>query len=306
VADLSGMNILVTGGTGSFGQAFCARALAVGANVTVYSRDEFKQSQMAAECGSDRLRFVVGDIRDLARLTCACDGMDVVVHAAAMKQVPACEDNPGEAIDSNVGGSRNVIAAANATGVRVVVGISTDKAAYPTSAYGATKLLAERLFAASAASPTRFCVVRLGNIFGSRGSVVPLFVRQAADGEVLTVTDRSMTRYSIMPDDAADLVLTAIEVARGEEIFVPKMPSYRVGDVADALAGPGGVRETGARAGEQTHECLITEAEAERCTDMGPYWVITRGSGDNTVLAAYSNTNDEWMTAEDIRMAAGV
>lgn len=304
MADLSGLNILVTGGTGSFGRAFCERIIDHAASITVYSRDEFKQSEMAAALESDRLRFIVGDIRDLARLTDAMEGIDVVVHAAAMKQVPTCEENPTEAIQSNVIGSCNVIAAAIAAEVSCVVALSTDKAASPTNTYGATKMLADRLFLSAPKGRTRFCIVRCGNIFGSRGSVVPLFIEQARRGAPITLTDASMTRYSIMPAQAIDMVVTAILTAQGGEMFIPKMPCYVLADVVNALAPRCEVREIGPRAGERPHECLITEAEASDARDMGTHWIVQRGHGDGSVQATYSNRYNDWLTPEAIRIMA--
>lgn len=292
---LDGLNILVTGGTGSFGQAFCEFAATRARSVTVYSRDELKQSEMHVP----GLKFVIGDIRDLPRLTAAMAGIDVVVHAAAMKQVPACEDNPTEAIDSNVTGSRNVIDAANGAGVSLVVALSTDKAANPTNTYGATKMLAERLFL-TAKGPTRFCVVRCGNIFGSRGSVVPLFREQANTGTV-TVTDSRMTRYSITLTEAVAMVVRAIHSGRGGEMFIPKMPSYRLSTLAAAIAPECTIREIGPRAGESSHECLITEAEAPDARDAGAYWVVAPGQGDGQVKAAYSDGNARWLTMQELR-----
>ena len=305
MADISEMNILITGGTGSFGQAFCQTTLDRTHTITVYSRDEFKQGEMAASFGNDpRLRFVVGDVRDLSRLKAAMRGIDVVVHAAAMKQVPACEENPIEAINSNIGGSYNVVCAATAEKIPLVVALSTDKAARPTNVYGATKLIAERLFLSLPEGPTAGCVVRCGNIFGSRGSVVPLFQAQAAAGAEITITDSKMTRYSITPDEAVGMVLTAIREGRNGEMFVPKMPSYHLTDVAAALAPDCTVREIGARAGEQLHECLITDNEAPDARDAGTYWIVERGHGDGTVVAEHSDYNDYWLTPAAIRMMA--
>jgi UDP-N-acetylglucosamine 4,6-dehydratase len=304
VASLYGLNILVTGGTGSFGQAFTDYALSEGARVTVYSRDEFKQSQMAVDFNNPSLCFVVGDIRDVARLTDAMKGIDVVVHAAAMKQVPACEENPTEAIDSNVTGSRNVIMAAVAAGVGKVVALSTDKATHPTNTYGATKMLSERLFLAGSQGHTRCCVVRCGNIFGSRGSVVPLFQAQAKTDGIITITDARMTRYSITPDEAVRIVETATLTTHGGEIFVPKMASYNLLQLVQALAPACLVKNIGLRAGERLHECLITEIEALDARDEGSYWVIEWGHGDGTVYATSSDKNDDWLTIEDIREMA--
>ena len=305
MADISNLNILITGGTGSFGQVFCRRVLDQVCSITVYSRDEFKQSEMAAAFAHDpSLRFVVGDVRDLSRMKSAMRDIDVVIHAAAMKQVPACEEHPIEAINSNIGGSYNVVCAATATHVPLVVALSTDKAARPTNVYGATKLIAERLFLSIPEGVTAGCVVRCGNIFGSRGSVVPLFVAQAAAGAEITITDFNMTRYSITPEEAVEMVLLAIRAGHNGEMFVPKMPSYYLTDVVEALAPDCDVREIGSRAGEQLHECLITENEAPDARDAGAYWIIERGGGDGSVSAAHSNINDRWLSPEAIRIMA--
>lgn len=290
---MRGKHLLITGGTGSFGSVFVERVLPHVGSVTVYSRDEFKQSEMAARLDSDRLRFVIGDIRDLSRLDAAMAGIDLVVHAAAMKQVPTCEANPTEAIDTNVIGSRNVIAAAGLRGCRVLA-LSTDKAVVPANVYGASKMLCDRLFL-SAGYP----VIRCGNLFGSRGSVIPIFQRQRSSG-VITITDCRMTRYSILPETAVGFVIRVLMDTEGPGLYIPKMPSYRLTDVAEAVAPGCEIREIGARAGEQIHECLLTEAEAPFASDWGTYYMVGP-RGDGTCAALYSDRNTDWLTVEDIR-----
>ena len=286
-------NLLVTGGTGSFGSAFIERALPFVDTITVYSRDELKQSEMAARLKTDRVRFVLGDIRDRTRLAYAMRGCETVVHAAAMKQVPACEANAPEAVSTNIDGSRNVATVAAELG-SYVVALSTDKATTPSNLYGATKLVSERLFLSAG-----FAAVRCGNIFGSRGSVVPLFMEQRKTG-LVTVTDGRMTRYSITLDEAVAAVAQATRDERGAGIYVPKMPSYRILDLVEAIAPGCEVRETGSRAGERLHECLLTEAEAPFATDCGSYYLIG-DKGDGACGPLYSNTNDHWLTVDEIR-----
>lgn len=288
-------HLLVTGGTGSFGSAFIDRALPFVDGITVYSRDELKQYEMAARLHTDRVRFVIGDIRDKARLAEAMCGCDTVIHAAAMKQVPTCEANPTEAVNTNVDGSLNVAAVAAAFGCKVVA-LSTDKAAMPANLYGMTKALCDRVFLSMGCA-----VVRCGNIFGSRGSVVPLFAEQRKTG-VVTVTDKRMTRYSITLEDAVAVVARAMRDDAGGQMYVPKMRSYRILDVAEAVAPGCAIKEIGARAGERLHECLVTEAEAADARDLGDCYIIGAGRGDGTVTAQYSNDNAAgWLTVDDIR-----
>lgn len=292
-----GSRVLLTGGTGSFGTAFVEQMLPHFESITVYSRDELKQFEMAARF-DERLKFVIGDIRDRTQLARAMRDCDSVVHAAAMKQVPACEAHPTEAIDTNVTGSRNVAEVAQALGCHVVA-LSTDKAVAPTNVYGATKLISDRLFLHAG-----FTVVRCGNIFGSRGSVVPLFAKQRETG-VVTVTDKRMTRYSIDPTDAVGLVYRALWNGIGGRIYIPKMPSYRLTDVAEAIAPGCQVQEIGIRPGEQLHECLISPLEAEHAWDVGDHYILDPQLTDRSMRALYSNENDRWMTVDDIRAAAG-
>jgi UDP-N-acetylglucosamine 4,6-dehydratase/5-epimerase len=317
--DLSGATILVTGGTGSFGNAFVERIIADHPDTTVrvYSRDELKQSEMRARLGDRQVRYMIGDIRNRARMARACQGVDVVVHAAAMKQVPACEYNPFEAVQTNVLGAQHVVDCAIDAGVRQVVALSTDKAVNPVNLYGATKLCEEKIIiqgnAYAAAFDTRLSCVRYGNVVGSRGSVVPLFREQVASGR-FTITDERMTRFWITLDEAVDLVLFAMEHAQGGEIFIPKIPSMRVVDLADAMA-PGLPREIiGIRPGEKLHEVLLTDDEARHAvetedvyvvlpehpwwTDEHP-WIEGKPLDDDFVYA--SHTNDWWLTGEELR-----
>jgi UDP-N-acetylglucosamine 4,6-dehydratase/5-epimerase len=277
--DLSGATILLTGGTGSFGTAFVERVLGrwPSATIRVYSRDELKQSEMRARFGDAEVRYLIGDIRDRGRMTRAAQGCDIVVHAAAMKQVSACEYNPFEAVRTNVLGAQHVVDAAIDAGVEKVIGLSTDKAVNPVNLYGATKLCAEKIIvqgnAYAAQSKTRLACVRYGNVVGSRGSVVPLFREQIKSGR-LTITDERMTRFWITLPQAVDLVLYAMEQMTGGEVFIPKIPSMRVVDLAEAMA-PGMPREvTGIRPGEKLHEVLLTADESRHAIESGDVYVV--------------------------------
>lgn len=317
---MSAATVLVTGGTGSFGTAFVQRLLSEnpGVTVRVFSRDELKQSEMAGRFGHDpRLRFFLGDVRDLARLKRAMCGADLVVHAAAMKQVPACEYNPFEAVQTNVLGSQNIVDAAIDSGVRRVVALSTDKAVNPVNLYGATKLCEEKLIVQGNAyaghSDTTLACVRYGNVVGSRGSVVPLFRRQLAEGR-LTITDERMTRFWITLDQAVDLVLFALEHMVGGEVFIPKIPSMRVTDLAAAMAPGVGYDVIGIRPGEKLHEALLTVDEARHSVDAGdvfvvlpehPWWSDQPAWSDAAPLdpefAYTSDRNDWWLTADELQ-----
>ena len=276
---LDGKVVLVTGGTGSFGQAFVQTLLAHGAprKLIVFSRDEQKHYQLERQLRDPRVRCFVGDIRDRDRLHTALRGVDVVVHAAAMKHVPICEYNPIEAVQTNVTGAKHLAEAAIANGVERVIALSTDKAVAPANLYGATKLCMEKLLIAANAyagdRPTRFSVVRYGNVMGSAGSVIPLFRTQRANGR-LTITDARMTRFWIRMTDAVALVLRGLELMGGGEIFVPRLPTTDIETLAEAMA-PGLPRETiGIRPGEKLHECLLSSEEARRARDLGELIVI--------------------------------
>jgi len=276
-------SILITGGTGSFGKAFVRRVLQEYPGIrrlVIYSRDELKQYEMGLEFPERRypgLRYFIGDIRDENRLRRALEGIDVVVHAAALKQVPAAEYNPFECIKTNVIGAQNLVEACLDQKVQRVVALSTDKAAAPINLYGATKLCSDKLFVAAnnvrGSRDLRFSVVRYGNVMGSRGSVIPFFLKQRATG-VLPITDPRMTRFNISLREGVDMVLWAIENAWGGEILVPKIPSYRIVDVAEAVA-PGCRQEiVGIRAGEKIHEEMITASDSFNTVDLGRYYAI--------------------------------
>jgi UDP-N-acetylglucosamine 4,6-dehydratase len=310
--------ILLTGGTGSFGRHFCKVMLE---NyhprvIRIYSRDELKQHEMRQVFGEERIRYFIGDVRDPDRLKRAMEGADFVVHAAALKQVPSCEYNPFEAVKTNIHGAENVIDAAIDTGVKKVVALSTDKAVNPVNLYGATKLCADKLFiqgnSYSGTRGTRFCCVRYGNVIGSRGSVIPLFREQRKTGKI-TITDRRMTRFWITLDQAVELVLSALLHAQGGEIFVPKIPSMKIIDLAEAIAPDCEIEFTGIRPGEKIHEILITEEEG--CNTVaynGMYVVMPTHSwwermnyktGQNLPegFIYRSDNNSEWLTVEDLR-----
>ncbi len=280
--DLDGRTTLITGGTGSFGREFVETVLQESKpeKLIVFSRDELKQHemrQMYPDTGDSCIRYFIGDVRDLGRLRRAMKGVDIVVHAAALKQVPACEYNPIEAIMTNVMGARNVIDAALDTGVKKVVAMSTDKAVSPINLYGATKLCAEKLFVQSNAyagrTGTRFSCVRYGNVVGSRGSVIPLFLDQRQHGCV-TVTDRRMTRFWITLDQGVRFVIRCIEMMRGGEVFVPKTPSMNIMDLAQAIAPDCEIEEIGIRAGEKLHEVLISTDEARQTLDLQDMYIV--------------------------------
>jgi UDP-N-acetylglucosamine 4,6-dehydratase (inverting) len=280
---LSNQSILVTGGTGSFGKAFVRTVLQRHPGIrrlVVYSRDELKQFEMS-QVFSDRehpgLRYFIGDIRDEARLRRALEGVDVVIHAAALKQVPAAEYNPFECIKTNVLGAQNLIEACLDADVRRVVALSTDKAAAPINLYGATKLCSDKLFVAAnnirGARDIRFSVVRYGNVMGSRGSVIPFFLDRKKSG-VLPITDPRMTRFNISLQDGVDMVLWSIENAWGGEVLVPKIPSYRITDVAQAIAPECRQEVVGIRPGEKIHEEMITASDSYNTVDLGRFYAI--------------------------------
>jgi UDP-N-acetylglucosamine 4,6-dehydratase (inverting) len=284
---LNDQSILITGGTGSFGKAFVKTVLKRYPGVrrlVVFSRDELKQYEMAQEFPEKThpaLRYFIGDVRDASRLHRALEGIDCVVHAAALKQVPAAEYNPFECIKTNVMGAQNLIEACLDQNVKRVVALSTDKAAAPINLYGATKLCSDKLFVAAnnikGSRDLRFSVVRYGNVMGSRGSVIPFFLSKRASG-VLPITDPQMTRFNISLQDGVDMVLWALKNARGGEILVPKIPSYRITDVATAI-GPDCRQEiVGIRPGEKIHEEMITASDSPNTVDLGAYYAILPGA----------------------------
>jgi UDP-N-acetylglucosamine 4,6-dehydratase/5-epimerase len=276
---LNGKTILITGGTGSFGTAFIKALLQYGQpnKVIVLSRDEQKHYKLSQEIQDRRLRFFIGDIRDKARLKSSFRGAQIVIHAAAMKHVPMCEYNPLEAVQTNITGATNVIEAALEAGVERVLAISTDKAVAPVNLYGASKLCMERLWLAANAyvgdRPTRFAAVRYGNVMGSAGSVIPLFKKQKELGKI-TVTDENMTRFWIRMDDAISLVLRALKLMQGGEVFIPKLPTTTIATLAEAVAPGVPVETIGMRPGEKLHECLISSEECRRTVDLGDVLMI--------------------------------
>jgi len=284
--------ILVTGGTGSFGNKFVETACKKFENIerlVVFSRDELKQFEMQKRFPEEKypfLRFFIGDVRDQSRLKRALEGIDTVVHAAALKQVPAAEYNPFECIQTNVIGAQNLIEACLSTSVSRLVALSTDKAAAPINLYGATKLCSDKLFIAAnnikGKRDLRFSVVRYGNVMGSRGSVIPFFQEKKATG-VLPITDPRMTRFNISLDEGVEMVLWALEHAKGGEIFVPKIPSYRITDVASAIAPECEQRIVGIRPGEKIHEEMITASDSFNTVDLGKYYAILPTTGEVTV-----------------------
>jgi len=281
---LENKSILITGGTGSFGKKFIETILTSHnpRKVIVYSRDELKQFEMSNtpffKEQKDKLRFFIGDVRDEARMRRACEDVDVIIHAAALKQVPAAEYNPMECIQTNIIGAQNVINAALENNVQDVVALSTDKAAAPVNLYGATKLCSDKLFTAAnnmkGKRKLKFSVVRYGNVFGSRGSVVPFFLDKKDSGEALTITDENMTRFNITLKEGVDLVLTALTHAWGGEIFVPKIPSYKITTLTNAISPESKASVIGIRPGEKVHEEMITESDAFNTYDCGPYYTI--------------------------------
>lgn len=289
---LKNKSILITGGTGSFGKAFVHTVLERYPDIrrlVVYSRDELKQFEMAQVYSPNQhpgLRYFIGDIRDEARLRRALEGIDIVVHAAALKQVPTAEYNPFECIKTNVLGAQNLIEACLDNGVQRVIALSTDKAAAPINLYGATKLCSDKLFVAAnnirGDRDIRFSVVRYGNVMGSRGSVIPFFLERRARG-VIPITDSRMTRFNISLREGVDMVLWALENAWGGEIFVPKIPSYRITEVAEAVAPNCRQEIVGIRPGEKIHEEMITESDSQTTVDLGSYYAILPASGTITI-----------------------
>lgn len=305
-------SILVTGGTGSFGRALISRLLTTDiARIVVLSRDELKQWEMAQYFSADtRLRFFLGDVRDVGRLERAFEGVDYIVHAAALKQVPAAEYNPFEFIKTNILGADNVITAALKTGVKRVVALSTDKAAAPINLYGATKLCSDKLFVAAnnirGYRTIDFSVVRYGNVMGSRGSVIPFFLERRKTG-VLPITDPRMTRFNISLEEGVDLVLHALEHSLGGEIFVPKIPSYRITDVAEAVGPECEKPIVGIRPGEKIHEEMITHGDSPNTIECDDCYVIVPSlMGDQSeTIRQYMEHHKGRSTQEDFRYSSG-
>lgn len=316
-------SVLITGGTGSFGKKFTEVILKKYPEVkriVIYSRDELKQFEMAQNYPENKfqnIRFFIGDVRDSARFKRACEGIDVIIHAAALKQVPTAEYNPDECIKTNIGGAQNVIDAALSSNVKIVVALSTDKAAAPINLYGATKLVSDKLFIAAnnikGNKEIRFSVVRYGNVMGSRGSVIPFFRERAKEG-IIPITHPDMTRFNISLEDGVEMVLWAIENAIGKEIFVPKIPSYKIDVVAKAISQNAKLKNIGIRPGEKLHEEMITEADSYNTIEFDKYYAILPSDVDKQKYINHykgwevpqgftynSGTNTEWETVETMR-----
>ena len=311
--------VLITGGTGSFGMKFAEIMVQdfKPRKLIIFSRDELKQHNMRS-LGFDQpnLRYFIGDVRDRDRLLRAMHGVDIVVHAAALKQVPACEYNPMEAVKTNIMGTSNVVEAALDAGVRKVMALSTDKAVNPVNLYGATKLAAEKLTVQSnayaAGSATRYACVRYGNVVGSRGSVVPMFIKQRDAGK-LTLTDKRMTRFWLSLEQGVRFVIDCLGIMRGGEVFVPKIPSMRVADLAKAIAPSAEIEEIGIRPGEKLHEVLVSEDEARNTVDSGGMYIVKppetlwertlnyNGKPLPDGFRFSSDTNDMWLDVQGIQ-----
>jgi len=318
--------VLITGGTGSFGKKFIETILLRYSRVKkiiIYSRDELKQSdlkQKYPETTYPQLRFFIGDVRDKDRLTRACEGVDVIIHAAAIKQVDTAEYNPTECIRTNIGGAENVIHAALDCGVKNVVALSTDKACAPINLYGATKLVSDKLFTAAnnirGSKDIKFSVVRYGNVMGSRGSVIPFFMSKKNEGAI-PITHNEMTRFNISLQAGVDMVMYAIENHLGGEIFIPKIPSYRILDIAEAIAPDCNTHVVGIRPGEKLHEEMITDTDSFNTIDLGVYYAILPSVSLTYTEEEYmshhkgekvpfgfkynSGTNEEWETPQTLR-----
>lgn len=323
---LNNKTVLITGGTGSFGKKFIETILAQYPDVKkiiIYSRDELKQSVIKQNYPTydyPQLRFFIGDVRDKERLTQACEGVDVIIHAAAIKQVDTAEYNPTECIRTNIDGAENVIHAALACNVKDVVALSTDKACAPINLYGATKLASDKLFTAAnnirGSKDIKFSVVRYGNVMGSRGSVIPFFLEKRKEG-VLPITHDKMTRFNISLQAGVDLVMFALDNHLGGEIFIPKIPSYKILDIAEAVAPNCETRSVGIRPGEKLHEEMITDTDSLNTIDLGLYYAILPSVSYTYSEEEYilhhnaekvpfgfkynSGTNDVWETVEGLR-----
>ncbi|MGB2401367.1 MAG: UDP-N-acetylglucosamine 4,6-dehydratase (inverting) [Porticoccaceae bacterium] len=323
---LNKKTVLITGGTGSFGKKFIEKILNTYPEVKkiiVFSRDELKQSELKQkypEYKFPQMRFFIGDVRDKDRVKRACEGVDVIIHAAAIKQVDTAEYNPTECIRTNIDGAENVIHAALECGVSDVVALSTDKACAPINLYGATKLVSDKLFAAAnnikGSKDIRFSVVRYGNVMGSRGSVIPFFLKKRDEG-FLPITHEEMTRFNISLEDGVNMVMYAIENHLGGEIFVPKIPSYKILDVAEAVAPQAKCEIVGIRPGEKLHEEMITDTDSLNTIDLGKYYAILPSVSFTYSQKEYmdhhkatkvpfgfkynSGTNTEWETVESLR-----
>lgn len=321
--DLSELSVLITGGTGSFGRALVRHLVdhRRPRRVIVFSRDELKQHEMQRTQGftDPSIRYFIGDVRDKQRLYRAMHGVDIVIHAAAMKQVPACEYNPLEAVKTNIDGASNVIDAAIDNRVKRVMAISTDKAVNPVNLYGATKLVAEKLFVQgnsyAGGGVTRFSCARYGNVLGSRGSVIPLFKKQRESGNI-TITDRRMTRFWLTLTQAVEFVSTSIDMMQGGEIFVPRIPSMRLVDLAHAVAPECAVQEIGIRPGEKLHEILVSKDESRNTREtvdrfiiepQFPWWTeraTVEGNRMTPETEFASDTNSLWLSEDELKALA--
>lgn len=323
---LNNKTVLITGGTGSFGKKFIETILTkypLVKKIIVYSRDELKQSDLKIQYPIDaypQLRFFIGDVRDKDRIRRVCEGVDVIIHAAAIKQVDTAEYNPTECIRTNIDGAENVIHAALDCGIKDVVALSTDKACAPINLYGATKLVSDKLFTAAnnikGSKKIKFSVVRYGNVMGSRGSVIPFFMSKKSSGE-LPITHAEMTRFNISLQDGVDMVMYAIENHLGGEIFVPKIPSYRILDMAKAIGPNCEMPVVGIRPGEKLHEEMVTDTDSLNTIDLGRYYAILPSVSFSYTESEYiahhnatkvpfgfrynSGTNAEWETLESLR-----
>lgn len=320
---LDDKTILITGGTGSFGKCFTKYVMEHynPKKVIIYSRDEFKQWMMQNEFKEyeDKLRFFIGDVRDLERMRRAFDGVDYVIHAAALKQVPACEYNPNEAIKTNIHGAMNVIEASLDTNVKKVVALSTDKAVNPVNLYGGTKLVSDKLFVAANAyvgkKDVNFSIVRYGNVAGSRGSVIPLFYSLIQSGATeLPITDLRMTRFWISLEQGVELVIKALEEAKGGETFISKIPSFKITDLAEAMLPGCRIKETGIRPGEKLHEIMVTTEDSFTTYEYEKHFIVypqmtwnnkqqpdMSGRKVEEGFSYSSGSNTEWLSVEDIR-----
>lgn len=325
---LNNKTILITGGTGSFGKK-CLKMIFERYNpqkVIIYSRDEFKQynmkAEMAEEVDMSKVRFFIGDVRDKDRLYRAFHGVDYVIHAAAMKQVPTCEYNPMEAIKTNIHGAQNVIDAALDRGVKKVVALSTDKAVNPINLYGGTKLVSDKLFIAANAytglNGTVFSVVRYGNVAGSRGSIIPVFQHMIENGaKELPITDTRMTRFWITLEEGVELVFKALAESKGGETYISKIPSFHITDLAEAMLPNAGIKEIGIREGEKLHEVMVTKDDSRSTFEYDKHYIVYPNYDwidlDKAVLPGgkrvsegfeyNSGTNSEWLTVEQLREA---
>lgn len=321
---LNNKSVLITGGTGSFGKKFTETILNNYPDIkrlVIFSRDELKQFEMSQTFSPTEhkcLRYFIGDIRDTPRFKRACEGIDIIIHAAALKQVPAAEYNPDEFIKTNIGGAQSVIDASLETKVKIVVALSTDKAAAPINLYGATKLVSDKLFVAAnnikGDRDLRFSVVRYGNVMGSRGSVIPFFTDKAKAGQDLPITHFDMTRFNISLEDGVEMVMWAIENALGSEIFVPKIPSYKIETIAKAIAPNAKLVDVGIRPGEKLHEEMITGSDSYNTIEFDQYYAILPPDVEKEKYLKHfkaeevekgftynSGTNDQWETEESMR-----